>query len=127
MKPLHLAAIFATFLLVVTAVNYRLQPPARPETAKAKKKQPAPTKTAEGRCTIKRAVFGGTQSALLKVTKDGMVHYVVLDLPTDNPRMPDYQSSWLEANYGPAEPAVVGVFPTVEEAVTQAASLCRKN
>jgi hypothetical protein len=122
MKPLHYAAIAATLLVVWTGVSSLRQPPPPP-----KKKMAAPPKTTQARCTIKRAVFGGTESALLKVTKGRTVHYVVLDLPADNPRMPDYQSSWLDANYGPAEPTVVGVFPTVEAAVTKAASLCVSN
>jgi len=122
MKPLHLAAIAATVLLVWSGANSLRPPPPPP-----KKKPPAPAKTAEAHCTIKRAVFGGTQSALLKVNKGRVVHYVVLDLPTNNPLMPDYQSNWLEANYGKTEPAVIGVFPTVEEAVTKAASLCKRN
>jgi hypothetical protein len=56
-----------------------------------------------------------------------VVHYVVLDLPTDNPRMADTQSNWIEANYRDGFPSVVGVFPTVEAAVDKAASLCRRN
>ena len=88
-----------------------------------KKKQ----QQAELPCTIKRAAFGGTQSALLKVMKGRIVHYVVLDHPEGNPMMPYYQRDWLEANYGDMQPAVVGEFPTVEEAVARAATLCRRN
>ena len=124
MKPLHLAAIVATFLLVFSAVNSLMQPPPRPETAK--KKKTAPVKVAE-RCTIRRAVFGGTEAAVLKVSKDSMIHYVVLDLPTNDPLMPEYQSRWLDTNYGQAQPDVIGVYPTVDEAMTKAASLCRRN
>lgn len=124
MKPLHLAAIVATFLLVVSAVNFMRQPPPRPETAK--KKRTTPVKVAE-RCTIRRAVFGGTEAAILKVRKDSMIHYVVLDLPANDPLMPEYQSRWLDANYGDAQPDVVGVYPTVDDALTKAASICRRN
>jgi hypothetical protein len=123
MKPLHLAAIIATFLLVVSAVNSLMRPPPRPEAAK---KKTAPVKVAD-RCSIKRAVFGGTEAAVLKVRKDNMIHYVVLDLPTNDPLMPEYQSRWLDANYGEAQPDVIGVYPTVEDAMTRAASLCRRN
>jgi len=122
MKPLHLAAIVVTGLLVWTGVN-SLRPPPPP----AKKTATPPPKTKEASCTIKRAVFGGTQTALLKVLKGRTVHYIVLDLPTDNPLMPDYQSNWLDANYGQEQPSVVGVFPTVEDAVTRAANLCKRN
>ena len=124
MKPLHLAAMIATFLLVVSAVNFMRQPPPRPETAK--KKRTTPVKVAE-RCTIRRAVFGGSEAAVLKVRKEGMVHYVVLDLPTNDPLMPEYQSRWLDATYGQAQPDVIGVYPTVDDAMTKAASLCRRN
>jgi hypothetical protein len=124
MKPLHLAAIIATFLLVVTAANSLMRPPPRPEAAK--KKKTAPVKVAE-RCSIKRAVFGGKEAAVLRVRKDSMIHYVVLDLPANNPLMPEYQSRWLDANYGEAQPDVIGVYPTVEDAVAKAASLCRRN
>ena len=125
MKRLHLAAIVATLLVVGTGVNALLRPPPLPDGPP--KKAGTPSRSAEGRCTIKRAVFGGTVSALLRVNKDRVVHYVVLDLPADNPRMPDYQSNWLEANYGAAAPSVIGVFPSVEAAVAQAASLCKSN
>ncbi|HEY7214405.1 MAG TPA: hypothetical protein VIC28_07230 [Thermoanaerobaculia bacterium] len=124
MKPLHLAAILVTFLLVVSAVNSLMRPQPRPETAR--KKKTAPVKVAE-RCMIKRAVFGGTEAAVLKVRKDRTIHYVVLDLPTNDPLVPEYQSRWLDANYGQAQPDVIGVYPTVDEAMTKAASLCRRN
>ena len=124
MKPLHLAAIFATFLLVATGVNMLLRPP---HNANRLLKLPKPKPVAEAPCKIKRAVFGGTESALLKVRKGRFVHYVVLDLPTDDPRMPKYQSDWLRANYGEAQPSVIGVYLTVEDAVRKAASLCRRN
>jgi hypothetical protein len=124
MKPLHLAAIIATFLLVVSAVNALMRPP--PHLEAAKKKKTAPVKVAE-RCSIKRAVFGGAEAAVLKVRKDNQIHYVVLDLPTNNPLMPEYQSRWLDANYGEAQPDVIGVYPTVEDAISRAASLCTRN
>lgn len=129
MKPLHLLAILATFLLVGTGINSLMRPPQSKEAGPLKKPRIAigSNKKGELPCTIRRAAFGGTQSALLKVMKGPVVHYVVLDLPTDNPMMPSYQSSWLDANYGDAEPAVIAVFPTVEAAVTRAASLCKRN
>jgi hypothetical protein len=73
------------------------------------------------------AVFGGAEAALLKVMKDGMAHYVVLDLPTDNPNTPAHQSNWLKANFGGAVPSVVDVFPTVAAALAKAAILCKSN
>jgi hypothetical protein len=122
MKPLHVVAILATFLLVISAVNSLTRPPPRREAKKV-----APVKVGSERCTIKRAVFGGTESAVLKVKKDRVVHYVVLDLPDNDPAIPEYQSRWLEANYGEAQPSLVGVFPTVEAAVNKAADLCKRN
>lgn len=128
MKTTQLLAIIATGLIVVTGVNSMLRPPPRqqdgpPKKTQAKKKPPG----GQVACTIRRAVFGGTESALLRVQKEGVVHYVVLDLPTDDPLAPAHQSMWLDANYGNAEPAVVGVFPTVAAAVTRAANLCKRN
>lgn len=129
MRPLHLLAIFATFLLVVSGIHSLMRPPP-PQDGPQKKPRvvrEGSSKKVEAPCTIKRAAFGGTQSALLKVMKGPVAHFVVLDLPTDNPLMPTYQSNWLDANYGNAEPAVIGVFPTVEAAATRAGSLCRRN
>src|SRR5262245_26023892 len=122
MKPLQLAAVLATVLVAWTVVNSLLRPPPSPVKPKIK-----PTVASQTRCTIKRAVFGGTETAVLKAVKGRVVHYVVLDLPTDNPRMPDYQSSWLEANYAGVQPTLVGIYPTVEEAVDKAAGLCKRN
>jgi hypothetical protein len=118
--------LIVTFLLVVTAVNSRLQPP-RPESAKKSTKKTSPVPVANLRCTIERAVFGGSEAALLKVQKGRRVHYVVLDLPANDPMMPVHQARWLEANYGDAQPSIVGVYPTVEDAVSEAAELCRSN
>jgi hypothetical protein len=123
MTRLQLTAICATVLVVWTGVNSLMRPPPRPERPV---KKPTPTRTTE-RCTIKRAVFGGTEAAVIRAVKGRVVHYIVLDLPTDNPRMPDTQSNWIEANYRDGFPSVVGVFPTVEAAVDKAASLCRRN
>ncbi len=127
LKPLHVAALIVTFLLVATVVNSRLQP-SGPESARkeTRKKKTAPVRVAE-RCIIKRAVFGGTEAAVLMVKKDQTVHYVVLDLPTGDPMLPEYQSRWLDTTYGEAEPSLVGVYPTVDAGVRKAASLCRRN
>jgi len=127
MKPTQVLATIATALIVVTGVNSVLQPPPRQKEGPPKKSQAKKKPGAQAACTIKRGVFGGTESALLRVQKEGVVHYVVLDLPTDNPMAPGYQSNWLDANYGSAVPMLIGVFPTVEAAVTRAASLCRRN
>jgi hypothetical protein len=128
MKITTLLAIVATGLIVVTGVNSMLRPPPRQQDGPAKKSAQAKKKpVAKASCTIKRATFGGTETALLRVQKENVTHYVVLDLPTDNPLAASYQSAWLDANYGSAEPAVVGVFPTVAEAVTRAANLCKRN
>jgi hypothetical protein len=123
MKPLHLAAILATLLVVVTGVNSALRPAPRHD----RPPRPKPTRVSDTRCTIERAAFGGTEAAVLKVLKDRTAHYVVLDLPADNPRMPDIASRWLAATYGTAEASLVGVFPTVEDALTKAGGLCRTN
>jgi hypothetical protein len=123
MRRLHVAAIVATALVVWTAADSLTRPAPRPGRPFKK-----PSQVSHLRCTIKRAVFGGTEAAVLKIRKGRMLHYVVMDLPTDDPRMPDYQSHWLKATYGDVAPsAIVGVFPTVEDAVAKAASLCRSN
>jgi hypothetical protein len=125
MRGLHVAAIVATALVVWTGAHSLTRPASRPDRAP---KKPQQSQSEHLRCTIKRAVFGGTEAAVLKIKKDRTLHYVVMDLPTDHPRMPDYQSSWLQATYGNVGPsALVGVFPTVEDAVAKAASLCRSN
>src|SRR5262245_32043787 len=116
LKPLHVAALGVTLLLVATVVNFRMQPSPPDSARKDAKKKTGPAQVAE-RCVIKRAVFGGTESAVLKVKKDQLVHYVVLDLPGGDPMMPQYQSRWLATNYGEAEPSLIGVYPTVEAGV----------
>jgi len=128
MKINTLLAIVATGLIVATGVNSMLAPPPRKQDGPPKKSQ-AKKKSISGQaaCTIRRATFGGTESALLRVQKEGVLHYIVLDLPTDNPLAPSYQSAWLDANYGSAEPSIVGVFPTVAAAVSTAANLCKRN
>jgi len=129
-KAIQLLAVVATFLVVATGISKLLQPP-RPPEAKGKQTKSVASNTskkeAEAPCTIKRVPFGGTQTAVLKATKGKVVHYLILDRPQDNPMMPFWQRDWLEANYGSAEPAVVGEFSTVEAAVNRAASLCKRN
>ena len=61
MTRLQLAAICATVLVVWTGVNSLMRPPPRPERPF---KKPTPTRSAE-RCTIKRAVFGGSGATLI--------------------------------------------------------------
>lgn len=131
MKTNTLLAMVATGLIAATGVNSLLQPPPRQQDGpprgikgiKGKKKSLSGLPP----CIIRRATFGGTESALLRLHKDGVTHYVVLDLPGDNPAAPAQQSAWLDANYGSTEPAVVGVFPTVAAAVGRAALLCKRN
>jgi hypothetical protein len=125
MRPLHVAAVVATALVVWTSAHSLMRPAQRSD---RQPRKPAPTEVSNLRCTITRAVFGGTEAAVLKIKKDRKLHYVVMDLPTNHPRMPDYQSGWLKAAYGDVSPsAIVGVFPTVDDAVAKAASLCRTN
>ncbi len=58
--------------------------------------------------------------------KRSVQHYIVLDLPTDNPMMPFYQADWLAANY-PAR-QFIGEFATVDAAVQKAAAnYCKRN
>jgi hypothetical protein len=130
MKPLHVAAIVATALVVWTAANSLRRPAPRPDLTA---KKPKPTKVAYVPCTIQRAAFGGTGAAVLKVRKSRKDHYIVMDLPSeDNPMLyhplVHYQSRWLEQVYGDVpSSALVGVYPTVEEAELKAGSLCRSN
>lgn len=103
-------------------------PPKRPTgVISSQQPKPKPPPTSEGPCTIKRAVFGGERAALIKVPKRGVHHYVVLDLPTDNPMMPFYQADWLAANYGKVSPQFIGEFTTVDDAVKKAAFHCKRN
>ncbi len=60
--------------------------------------------------------------------KGKVTHYVVLDLPADNPMAPVYQRAWLDANYGSA---AAGSWSESSRpstaAVSRAASLCKRN
>jgi hypothetical protein len=130
MKPLHVVAIIATLLVVWTAASSLRRPAPRLDLAA---KKPKPTKVVYTPCTIQRAAFGGTEAAVLKIRKGRKDHYIVMDLPSeDDPfyyyPLVHYQSRWLEQSYGELEPtALVGVYPTVEEAELKAGSLCRSN
>ncbi len=127
MKFTMIVAAAATALVAATLVNSALNPPRkkddRPKPKQVKKK----SLSGQAACIIRRATFGGTETALLRVQKDGVLHYIVMDLPADNPAASIQQNAWLDANYGSAEPAVVGVFPTVAAAVGSAANLCKRN
>jgi hypothetical protein len=130
MRGLHVAAIIATALVVGTAVQSLRRPAPRADLAS---KKPKPTKVAHVPCTIQRAAFGGTEAAILKIRKDRKVHYVVMDLASqDDPlqyhRVMQSQERWLASAYGDVAPsALVGVFPSVDEAELKAGSLCRSN
>jgi hypothetical protein len=130
MRGLHVAAIIATALVVATAAQSLRRPAPRADLASMK---PKPTKVSHVPCTIQRAAFGGTEAAVLKIRKDRKVHYVVMDLPSeDNPPLyhqaVQSQERWLKNAYGDVAPsALVGVFPTVEEAELKAGSLCQSN
>jgi hypothetical protein len=130
MRGLQVAAIVATALVVWTAASALRRPAPRPELGG---KWPVPTRVAHVPCTIQRGAFGGTEAAVVKIRKDRKVHYVVLDLPSQNdPSMylplSYYQDLWFKAKYGDVPPsALVGVYPTVEEAELKAGHLCRSN
>ncbi len=130
MRPLHVAAIVATVLVAWTAVNALRRPAPRPDLTAKKTK---PTKVAYVPCTIQRATFGGAEAAVLKIRKDRKVHYVVLDLPSEDDPLRYhpfmyYQGRWLTQAYGDVPPsALVGVYPTVEEAELKAGRLCPSN
>jgi hypothetical protein len=128
-KAIQMLAALATCLVIATGASRLMRPAAPPPEGPQKKSVVSNTgkKQGEQPCTIKRAAFGGTQTSLLKATKGKVVHYIVLDRPQGNPLIPFYQQDWLEANYGPAKPAVVGEFASVEAAVMKAGSLCRRN
>lgn len=130
-KAIQLFALLATCLVIATGVSRLMRPAPPPEQANLKKKSVVSSNTGKKQgelpCAIRRASFGGTQSAVLKVPKGKMVHYVVVDRPQGNPMMPFYERDWLESNYGPVQTSVVGEFSTVEAAVMRAASLCKRN
>ncbi len=130
MRPLHVAAIIATVLVVWTAVNQMRRPAPRPDLAATK---PKPTKVVYTPCTIERAAFGGVEAAVLKIRKGRKLHYVVLDLPSrDDPvhYLPFmyYQGRWLAQTYSDVPlTALVGVYATVEDAELKAGRLCPSN
>jgi hypothetical protein len=132
----RLLAILAACLVILTGIisikNWMTTPkqegPRKRPTGVITSEQPKPKpSSAEAPCAIKRAVFGGERAALLKVPKRSVQHYVVLDLPTDNPMMPFYQADWIAANYGKVTPQFMGEFATVDAAVQKAAVHCKRN
>jgi hypothetical protein len=135
-KSIRLLAILATCLIIVSGIHALLKRPQPNQAGPLKRPTGVVSNNTSGKrkvpqaelpCTIRRAAFGGTQTSLLRLMKGKVAHYVVLDHPHDNPMVPFYQRDWLEANYGVAEPPVVGEFATVEEAIAQAAILCKRN
>jgi hypothetical protein len=132
----RLLAILAACLVILTGIisikswmtTPKQEGPRKRPTGVITSEQPKPKpSSAEAPCAIKRAVFGGERAALLKVPKRSVQHYVVLDLPTDNPMMPFYQADWLAANYGKVTPQFMGEFATVDAAVQKAANYCKRN
>ena len=134
----RLLAILAACLVILTGIisikswmtTAKQEGPRKRPTGVITSEQPKPKpkpSSAEAPCAIKRAVFGGERAALIKVPKRGVQHYIVLDLPTDNPMVPFYQADWLHANYGKVTPQFVGEFATVDAAVEKAAIHCKRN
>ena len=132
----RLLAILAACLVILTGIisikgwmtTPKPEGPRKRPTGVITSEQPKPKPSSvEAPCAIKRAVFGGERAALLKVPKRSVQHYVVLDLPTDNPMMPFYQADWLAANYGKVTPQFMGEFATVDAAVQKAANYCKRN
>ena len=130
-KPLRVLALLATALVIVSGI-YKFfdrptgQPGAKRPTGVVSqgKKKPA---QAHLPCTIRHAAFGGTQASVLRFAQGRFSHYVVMDHPFGNPLVPFYQRDWIESNFGEAQPDVLGVFATIDEAIARAATLCRRN
>jgi hypothetical protein len=130
MRALHVAAIVATVAAVWTAASALRRPAPRAELGA---KWPKPTNVVRTPCTIERAIFGGTEAAVLKIRKDRKLHYVVMYLPSEGDQpiydwMVQQQDRWLKNEHGDVPPsALVGIYPTIEEAELKAGSLCRSN
>jgi hypothetical protein len=130
MRGLHVAAIVATLVVVWTAATALRRPAPRAELGG---KWPKPTNFVRTPCSIERAVFGGTEAAVLKFRKDRKVQYVVMYLPSEEDQpiydwLVQQQDRWLRSEHGELPPsALVGIYPTIEEAELKAGTLCRSN
>jgi len=128
MRGLHIAAIAATLAVVWTAASAM-----RRQAPELGGNWPKPTNVVRMPCTIERAIFGGSEAAVVKIRKDRKLRYVVMYLPNgDDQLMYDWlmqqQDRWLKNEHGELQPsALVGVYPTVEDAELKAGSLCRSN
>ena len=122
------AGLAAGVLMLLTWAHAASRPPAeaRPslrDVAFAREAGEVETAGTE-RCMLFHARFGGSRAQLVRVTRDGIRNYVVMDVGRRDPSLRSLRSRWLTATYGEAEHIWLGDFTSAEAALAAAAQLC---
>jgi hypothetical protein len=126
-KPMHLAAMVAAGVVVLTGAHALRQSWAReaPRSPDVAATSEAAEAVDPGRhCAIYHARFGGSRARLLKVMRGDVANYVVIEVSRGNRVVPSVQRAWLRGAYGDAEPVWLGEFASPDSALAKAARLC---
>ena len=79
----------------------------------------------EGRCAIDIARFGGSRARLVRVEKNGTVHFAVIEMAARaSPLGALQQGDWLQAKFGSAQTFTLGHFGSTAAALVRAGQLC---
>jgi hypothetical protein len=127
-KPISIVALAAAALLVLTGAHAlsqraakRMEPTIRVARSSTADTEPA----APGRCAIQYARFGGERAQLVRVIKDGITNYVVMEVGRKrDPLMRFVRNDWLRVAYGDAQRVWLGGFGSGDAAMKAAAKLC---
>lgn len=126
LRAVSLIAVAVTVPLWLAQI--RLEPETELEQQRAIRKARADiwnNPLSEGRCAIATATFGGGRARLVRVERDGTIHFAVLDTsPRKVPMNALYQGDWLRAHFGNAETVTLGTYRSAEMALARAGQLC---
>ena len=128
-KPITIAALAAAGLVLLTgahALSQRAAKRMEEPTIRVARSSTADTEpAAPGRCTIQHARFGGQRAQLVKVIKDGVTNYVVMEVGRKrDPLMRFVRNDWLRVAYGDAQRVWLGGFGSGDAAMEAAVKLC---
>jgi hypothetical protein len=77
-----------------------------------------------GPCAISQLHFGGTRAQLVKIAKDGVAHFLIIEVGPADPMMAHYRTDWLRAYAEGADTLWLGEFASLKAASARAARLC---
>ena len=128
--PTHLAAIVAAGLVLATgAYAWRQSTAHEAHAAVAPDGPPSAASGQDGAdadrlCAIYHARFGGTRARLVRMMRDDIANFVVIELSRGERVAASVQRAWLRASYGEGEPVWLGEFASPESALAKAVRLC---